>query len=964
MAAWPSAPPNDLSRLALRQPPIPPSPSAYSAASPVISAIDTKAHVYPSLNGTQGMSQVANEAGSSMSPSKTPKTGGSQAQPPWAELKTKAGKDRKRLPLACMACRRKKIRCSGEKPACKHCLKSRIPCVYKVTTRKATPRTDYMAMLDKRLKRMEDRVIKIIPKEDFETAPSIARANVRPSMIPRPGPGRKRSAEEAFGFEQNRPGETATTDSKAMDTSKDIAPPPKEETEEDTDTMLMEGRDLLPDKELQAHLAEVYFEYCYGQTYSFLHKPSYMRKLDTNKLPPVLSLAVCAVASRFSEHPHEKLKKVEPAFRRGDEWARAAQDIALKRFDVPNLTILIVFLLLSMHALGMCQGGRAWMLSGMAHRMAYALRLHKDSEYDELFRGVEKGQKLGFTDREIRRRTMWACFAMDRLTSSGTERPMFASEHHMCLQLPVKEEFFQLEIPAVTEYLGEPHEKHQQPENEESTESAVARSNMGVTAYNMRLIALWGRLVKYMNLGGRLRDDYPMWSPHSNWRRLAKQVVDFKRNLPESLQFNEENLTMHAAEKTANQFVFLHIAYNQVVLFLHRFAFPNISMYTPCKGGPEDFLEESKKTAIEAASAISDLIGEGTKFKVVAPFIGYSVYMSSAVHVSCIFSGEPELQKESNKRLNVNMTYLTRMKSYWGVFCYLTANLQDLYQQYCDAGTKGKETPGDPKDTPGTVHQFGDWHDRYPKGVTQTDYEPYEPLGRKNSGNDAVMSQPSELQSVEQFFSTSPPPLALQPKTRPRKKSSANAANSNKASGKQNSTDSGPRSSNRNRENQQSTEKKPSLQESPALPESYERRMVTEQPMMTHATNDMHPNTNPTAQIGEGVMSHSFGSNPPLDPRLASMPPQEMHPNMEVPVSRNPGWPTATGGIGDSFLDGEPANAWFLPYNLGVPTYENGMFPDVLPPNMAHPQPGMWFPTNNEAFPGQGMDGNFHHGHG
>lgn len=49
--------------------------------------------------------------------------------PAWSELKTKAGKERKRLPLACIACRRKKIRCSGEKPACKHCLRPDLPCV-------------------------------------------------------------------------------------------------------------------------------------------------------------------------------------------------------------------------------------------------------------------------------------------------------------------------------------------------------------------------------------------------------------------------------------------------------------------------------------------------------------------------------------------------------------------------------------------------------------------------------------------------------------------------------------------------------------------------------------------------------------------------------------------------------------------------------------------------------------------
>lgn len=62
----------------------------------------------------------------------------SEMHPAWTELKTKAGKERKRLPLACIACRRKKIRCSGEKPSCKHCLRSRIPCIYKVSNRKVS----------------------------------------------------------------------------------------------------------------------------------------------------------------------------------------------------------------------------------------------------------------------------------------------------------------------------------------------------------------------------------------------------------------------------------------------------------------------------------------------------------------------------------------------------------------------------------------------------------------------------------------------------------------------------------------------------------------------------------------------------------------------------------------------------------------------------------------------------------
>lgn len=205
--------------------------------------------------------------------------GKSDAAPAWSELKTKAGKERKRLPLACASCRRKKIRCSGEKPACKHCIRSRIPCVYKVTTRRAAPRTDYMAMLDKRLKRMEDRIIKIVPKSEQDaSAATVVRATVKP---PLPGTlsaagkqaTKKRTADEAFSTELES---WAKSKSTPEDSSKNGLLQTQEEEE---NKILHEGQDALPSKELQEHLAEVYFEVVYGQAYHLLHKPSYMRKL-------------------------------------------------------------------------------------------------------------------------------------------------------------------------------------------------------------------------------------------------------------------------------------------------------------------------------------------------------------------------------------------------------------------------------------------------------------------------------------------------------------------------------------------------------------------------------------------------------------------------------------------------------------------------------------------------------------
>ncbi|OCL09380.1 hypothetical protein AOQ84DRAFT_431321 [Glonium stellatum] len=668
--------------------------------------------------------------------------------PPWSEMKTKAGKERKRLPLACIACRRKKIRCSGEKPACKHCLRSRIPCVYKVTTRKAAPRTDYMAMLDKRLKRMEDRVIKLIPKETLGSVSALGRSVVKPALPGAPSKSvnsKKRVADEAFGGELDdwsksrsaNPNEGGSSSSKARDA---------EESK-----LLTEGAESLPPKEMQEHLAEAYFDYVYGQSYPLLHKPSFMRRLAAGNVPPVLILAICAISARFSTHPQ---LRTEPAFLRGENWAEKAREIALKRYDTPNITILIVYLLLGLHEFGTCQGGRSWMFGGMAQRMAYALQLHKDLDYDPT--GGDKGErkKLSFIDREIRRRTMWSCFLMDRFNSSGTDRPLFVNEQFIQAQLPIKEHFFINEIPGPTEDLegGVPN-----PVSPDTGQLSNPKDNMGVAAYLIRLVTIWGRLIKFMNLGGKEREVYPMWSPQSTFHDIKSRTHQFKESLPPSLHYSDENLQSHAIGKTANQFLYLHILYQQILLFMNRFALPSTAGSRPPKDMPHEFLTEAARAALDAANQISILTNESMDYNVVAPFAGYSAFFSSTVHVHGVFSKNSKLETQSKKYLAYNVKYLSKMKKYWGMFHYIAENLKELYRQHADAVLRGASATN-PKGGQASIFQYGDWFDRYPHGVSNTDYEDPAADLKKEPGTDAVLGQKSDLQSVEEFFASLSPP--------------------------------------------------------------------------------------------------------------------------------------------------------------------------------------------------------------
>lgn len=845
--------------------------------------------------------------------------------PAWTEMKTKAGKERKRLPLACIACRRKKIRCSGEKPACKHCLRSRIPCVYKVTTRKAAPRTDYMAMLDKRLKRMEDRVIKLIPKESQSIVP---RAVVRPALptLPSKAMSRKRAADEAFGGDPDLDRWAKTRQpSKVGDIVGAIKGSDAEEK-----GLLSEGEDALPSKEIQEHLAEVYFDFVYGQSYPLLHKPSFMARLAAGNVAPVLVLAVCAISARFSNHPHIR---TEPAFLRGEEWASAARDIALRRWDTPNLTILIVYLLLGLHEFGTCHGGRSWMLAGMAQRMAFALLLHQDLDHNGWGkRAVQKDMsEISPTDREIRRRTMWSCFLMDRFNASGTDRPMQMSEDFLNIPLPVKEQFFRMELAAPTENLKG---KVLNPAEEDAGQMTDARENMGTSAYYIKLVAIWGRLVRYWNLGGREKEKYPIWSEESQLHAQKRQMDDFEDNLPEHMQWNPENLENHASEKTANQFVFLHLMYYQIRLFINRWALPNSGCGRLDKDIPKSFIIESARAAIDAANSVSALIKEAHDHNVTAPFAGYAAFYSSTVHVQGVFSMDSRTQETAKQNLAHNVKYLTKMKKYWGMFHFIAESLKELYRKHADAVLRGKP---DAKGKPDSIIQYGDWFDKYPRGVSETDYEDPASVTKTEPGADTVLGQSSDLQSVEEFFAAlSPISKAAQLRKQARKSKAKAAAERDAA----NNITSGVANASDSASQQQGAQDfllnfvgRPvdidggingtGLSGIGMPLNNNNNPLIQQTPMMSQVDRHM-------------VLSSYAGMDPASAASISnSMVGQQMPLNEEGIGDDQVGYPSDAsnfdmwnldnmgfGGFGSS--NNDASTAWFMPFNLDPPTYSPG----------------------------------------
>jgi len=433
----------------------------------------------------------------------------------------------------------------------------------------------------------------------------------------------------------------------------------------------------------------------------------------------------------------------------------------VKRYDWPNITILTCLLILGLHEFGTCQGGRSWALAGQAIRMAYALQLHRDLDHDPLTRNGST--PLSFIDREIRRRTMWSCFLMDRFNSSGTDRPTFIKEENLKIPLPIKEKYFQLDMPGPTENLrGEVP----QPVASGAGELSNPKENMGVAAHMIRAIALWGRIINHLNLGGKEEDPHPMWHPESIYADLIQQTESFIKSLPEELQYTLENVQTHHTEGLANQFLFLHISIQQNILFMNRFAVPGHTGGRAPADVPKDFITKAGAKAFESANAISNIIRDGESYFVTAPFTGYCAFLSSTVHIFGVFSNNSSMEATCKKNLATNVKYLAKMKRYWGMFHFMSESLKDQYRTYADASRQGSMSASP---SSAEIFQYGDWFDRYPHGVSQSDFEDPAIVVKKEKGDDAVLEQKSDYHTVDEFFHTMSPSQPSDP-SRPQKR--------------------------------------------------------------------------------------------------------------------------------------------------------------------------------------------------
>jgi hypothetical protein len=196
-------------------------------------------------------------------------------------------------------------------------------------------------------------------------------------------------------------------------------------------------------------------------------------------------MAFLALTARF--HPKLVAHHSPPASTRpsnpliaSEYYAAAANELVAslwtdnKGHDIERTQAI---LMLGLHEWGMCRGAKAWLAIGTAIRAAQAMGLQYELDLDDepMSRslalngeaerlGVDSGRKSSaseltgedmFIQQEIRRRTFWSCYIMDRYLSSGKYRPQMLHARELRIQLPASERSFLFAEKVRTLMLGE-----------------------------------------------------------------------------------------------------------------------------------------------------------------------------------------------------------------------------------------------------------------------------------------------------------------------------------------------------------------------------------------------------------------------------------------------------------------------------------------------------------------------------
>jgi len=171
---------------------------------------------------------------------------------------------------------------------------------------------------------------------------------------------------------------------------------------------------IMPSMDVMDHLLKVHFRSVHP-VLPMLHFKTLSDLIHRNESPPShLVFAVLGLSSRFSDNPVFRTPQDGADKPPSAIFYERAKHFIKEEYDHSQLATVQALLLIAIQQMGFCESQRAWLCVGMAIRMAQDLGLNKETSGQE--------QSKNRLQKEMKKRTWWSIYVIERLLCTGLNR--------------------------------------------------------------------------------------------------------------------------------------------------------------------------------------------------------------------------------------------------------------------------------------------------------------------------------------------------------------------------------------------------------------------------------------------------------------------------------------------------------------------------------------------------------------
>ncbi|KAK3707658.1 hypothetical protein LTR37_012006 [Vermiconidia calcicola] len=581
---------------------------------------------------------------------------GEQVNPAWGL--TKANKPRKRLALACLDCREKKIKCEPGATSCLQCEKAKRTC------RRAPAQLSHSDTASTTWPESGDSSVRKgasisdpnpITNRNIESD-SLNKRRSREDTSPPNVPSKKQRSASPISTMN----ETMAPQEHIQNQPRQITPPLAQASPQAMrkSPLAWEDDPYELEPEVTLHLVDLYFAHVNNAAYCIYPRGPFLYWLknfpEKCQNERMVLYAMLATASIFADVSLSSLF--------GKQCARVAEDAVSTQLGKSNIAVAHTKMLLAVYHFSKGSTGLAWDYVGSAIRTISFMRLNTEEGcLDDKDSMAQARTEFYFSREQLaecKRRLFWSGFLMDRECGAPS---CLIKPQDIFLRLPCTDDMFERSIASDVPYFPN--------ETLDPTYSVLTpASPIAPMAWLVLVAGMWGDVNDFIfrtvhRPASSYRETY-----ESFYNDFSNRSQGWLSRLPEHLLYSEANLDRSIQQGYTGTFVSMHAVHHLAHMKLNRYlrhsAVPEF-VYRNIRAAhhhSHELLEIMKGLRVANRQIHEPSEGQPRVFSFSTPFPGYATLAA----IDIVSAGGRESNvKKTLEEIDSGLACLRELSNYW-----------------------------------------------------------------------------------------------------------------------------------------------------------------------------------------------------------------------------------------------------------------------------------------------------------